>query len=63
MKKLKLDRLSSKRFDDNELCKIKGGILTCACQPLHPCYCMMDDSVSDAAASNEFSRFNVKTAV
>ena len=62
MKKLKLDRLTSNRFDANELNKIKGGVLTCACQPLHPCYCLMDDAASDTAASNEFSRFNVKTA-
>ncbi|NOU19992.1 MAG: hypothetical protein HOO91_20735 [Bacteroidales bacterium] len=62
MKNLKLDRLTSNRFDVNELIKIKGGILICACQPMHPCYCRSFDDASDTAANNEFSRFNVRTA-
>lgn len=62
MKKLKLDRLNSNRFDESELSKIKGGILRCACGPLHPCYCLNDDMAADTAAQNENSRFNVTNA-
>ncbi|NOU19993.1 MAG: hypothetical protein HOO91_20740 [Bacteroidales bacterium] len=62
MKKLKLDRLTSTRFDVNELIKIKGGLLICACGPFHQCYCLSEDSFSDATAQNTPSRFDIKTA-
>jgi len=61
MKKLKLDRLTSTRFDVNELSKIKGGLLWCSCGPEHQCYCIWEDSFSDAVAQNTPSRFDIKT--
>lgn len=59
MKKLKLDKLTSNRFEVKELSKIKGGAFICACKPYHLCGCSMDNDASDTAASNEFARYNV----
>ncbi|NOU19994.1 MAG: hypothetical protein HOO91_20745 [Bacteroidales bacterium] len=61
MKKLKLDRLTSTRFDVNELRKIKGGFLFCGCGPLHQCFCGGDDMFSNEVAENTPSRFDIKT--
>jgi hypothetical protein len=62
MKKLKLDRLTSTRFNVNELSKIKGGLLWCSCGPAHPCFCMDDNEASDMLANNEHASFYLRAA-
>ncbi|NVO12029.1 MAG: hypothetical protein HXX16_18875 [Bacteroidales bacterium] len=63
MKKLKLDRITSNRFDVNELSKIKGGIIFCACGPYHPCYCEMYNDASDLDANNQHSKLDIKNGL
>lgn len=47
MKKLKLDKLSSKRFDEKELSKLKGGSRHCSCTC--NCFCDSGDDADDSS--------------